>query len=138
MAVDPRQVALIRQSFAQLQDRLEPASIYFYEALFSRDPSLRSMFRDDLAGQGMKFMTTLGLVLEHIEDPEALGARFAELARGHALLGVKSAHFPPMGDALIDTLRHDLGEVFTAETETAWRSAYTELSEMMIRRGGIS
>lgn len=138
MTLSARQSAMIRESFALLRERLEPASIYFYEALFARDPSLRAMFRDDLAGQGMKFMTTLGMVIENIDRPETLGDRFEELGKGHALIGVKAAHFPPMGEALIDTLRNELGEGFTDELEAAWRAAYAELSERVIRRGGIS
>ncbi|MGB3315401.1 MAG: globin domain-containing protein [Albidovulum sp.] len=137
MAISARQSAMIRESFDLLRERLEPASIYFYEALFARDPSLRTMFRDDLAGQGMKFMTTLGMAVENIDHPEKLGERFAELGKGHALIGVKAAHFAPMGEALIDTLRNELGEGFSGELEVAWRAAYAELSERVIRRGGI-
>jgi hemoglobin-like flavoprotein len=137
MTLSARQSAMIRDSFALLRERLEPASVYFYEALFAREPSLRTMFRDDLAGQGMKFMTTLGMVIENIESPEKLGDRFEELGKGHALIGVKAAHFAPMGEALIDTLRNELGEEFTVELEQTWREAYAELSDRVIRRGNI-
>lgn len=138
MSVSERQSALIRASFVQLRDRLQPASVYFYDALFRRDPTLRAMFRDDLAGQGMKFMTTLGIVIENIDNPDRLGERFEELGRGHAMIGVKAAHFGPMGEALIDTLREELDEAFTDDLEAAWRAAYAELSERVIRRGGLS
>lgn len=137
MAVTTRQAELIRQSFHALRQRLGPASMSFYEALFRRAPELRPMFRDDLAGQGMKFMTTLGTIIGAIEDPEALGHRFAELGRGHALIGVKAAHFAPMGEALIETLREEMGADFTAEIEAAWRAAYDELAARIVRRGGI-
>ncbi|SPH18410.1 Bacterial hemoglobin [Defluviimonas aquaemixtae] len=139
MPVSARQSQLIRDSFAKLSDRLQPASMTFYEALFRRAPELREMFRDDLAGQGMKFMTTLGIVIENIDQTEKLGDRFAELGRVHALIGVKAAHFEPMGEALIDTLREELGEEeFDDEMEAAWRAAYAVLAERVIRRGGIT
>jgi len=138
MSVTARQSALIRASFASLADRLEPASIAFYHALFRRAPELRAMFRDDLAGQGMKFMTTLGLVIENFETPDRLGERFADLGRGHALIGVKAAHFAPMGEALIETLAAELGGEFTAEVEAAWRAAYADLAERITRRGAIT
>lgn len=138
MPVSARQAQLVRESFAQLRRRLEPASMAFYEALFRRDPSLRGLFRDDLAGQGMKFMSALGTVVEHIERPAELGDRFAELGSVHALIGVRAADFEPMGEALVETLRDELGAAFDAEMETAWRAAYGELAERMIRRGGIA
>ncbi|WP_347310236.1 globin domain-containing protein [Defluviimonas sp. SAOS-178_SWC] len=137
MTVTARQAELIRQSFHTLRQRLEPASMSFYEALFRRAPELRSMFRDDLAGQGMKFITTLDSIIGNLESPEALGDRFADLGRGHALLGVKAAHFAPMGEALLETLRDELGEGFTPELESAWRTAYDALAARIIRRGEI-
>lgn len=137
MTVTKRQAELIRQSFEALRQRLEPASMSFYEALFRRAPELRAMFRDDLAGQGMKFMTTLGKIIGNIEDPEAQGDHFADLGRGHALIGVKAEHFAPMGEALMETLRSELGADFTGELEAAWRAAYDELAARIIRRGRI-
>ncbi len=137
MTVTTRQAEMIRQSFHALRQRLEPASMSFYEALFRRAPELRSMFRDDLAGQGMKFMTTLGTIIDNIEDPEALGDRFADLGYGHALIGVKAAHFAPMGEALMETLRDEMGADFTPELEAAWRAAYDELAARIVRRGRI-
>ena len=56
MALTDRQLALIRSSFDALRDDLQPKSIEFYDALFQFAPGLRPMFREDLAGQGMKFM----------------------------------------------------------------------------------
>ncbi len=138
MPVDARQSALIRESFGKLRDRLRPASVFFYEALFGRAPELRAMFRDDLAGQGMKFMTTLGIAIENIEKPEDLGGKFADLGKFHAVIGVKAEHFAPMGEALIDTLREELGAEFDAEVEAAWRAAYAELAGRIIRRGEIT
>ena len=137
MTVTARQAELIRESFDTLRQRLEPASMSFYDSLFRRAPDLRAMFRDDLAGQGMKFMTTLGTIIGNLEDPEAQGDRFAELGRGHALIGVKAAHFAPMGEALIETLREELGAAFSPEMEAAWRAAYDELAARIIRRGRI-
>lgn len=137
MTLNARQADVVRASFENLRHRLEPASMAFYEALFRRAPELRSLFRDDLAGQGMKFMTTLGTIIRNIDSPDALGDRFAELGRGHALIGVKAQHFAPMGEALIETLGAELGPDFTAEVEAAWRAAYDDLAARIIRRGQI-
>lgn len=137
MAVSEHQAALLRTSFHQLRERLEPLSLSFYEALFRRRPDLRAMFRDDLAGQGMKFMTTLGIVVENASNPEKLSGRYSDLGVGHARMGVKAEHFEPMGEALIDALREELGKDFTDDHEAAWRAAYADLAQRMIGRGGI-
>jgi nitric oxide dioxygenase len=137
MAIAAEQAGLIRDSFHALRERLAPASEAFYEALFARAPELRQMFRDDLAGQGMKFMTTLGTVLGAVADePEAV-ARLAELGRGHALIGVRAEHFAPMGEALIETLAGELGGDFTPALEAAWRAAYADIAARIIAAGRI-
>ena len=59
MSLTSEDLRLIRKSFDTVRQDITPASTAFYDALFRRAPDLRSMFRDDLAGQGMKFMTTL-------------------------------------------------------------------------------
>jgi hemoglobin-like flavoprotein len=129
--------ALIRETFQLLRERLAPASVTFYNALFRRAPHLRRLFRDDLAGQGMKFMTTLGFVIENINRTEMLTDRLSELGHVHAIMGVRATDFEPMGEALMDTLHEELGAAFTPEAEAAWRSAYADLSNRIIALGAI-
>jgi len=128
----------VRESFGRLRQRLEAHSEYFYERLFARAPGLKSLFREDLEGQGMKFMSALAVILDNLEHPDTIRTRYAELGHLHRALGVKAADFEPMGEALIDTMRNALGDDFTPELELAWRAAYGEFSGMMIHRGRIS
>lgn len=132
------QTTLIRETFRQLRGRLAPASVSFYNALFRRAPHLRKLFRDDLAGQGMRFMSTLGYVVDHIDRTEALTDRLYELGRIHGIIGVRAADFEPMGEALMETFRDELGEDFTPEAEAAWRAAYADLANRIIALGGMS
>ena len=95
------------------------------------------MFRDDLAGQGMRFMSTLSVIVDNLHDPSSLDERYADLGRGHAGMGVRARDFEPMGRALIETLRDTLGDIFTAEMESAWLLAYGQFSEAIIAKGKI-
>ncbi|MBK0329166.1 globin [Rhodobacteraceae bacterium F11138] len=128
---------MVRDSLNRLRDEFDTRSLYFYEALFRREPVLRDLFREDLAGQGMKFMTTLAVILEKLNDEDADAAQYTGLGRQHASLGVKAADFAPMGEALIETLRAGLGADFTPELELAWHKAYAQVAAAMIRRGAI-
>ena len=129
---------LLKGSFELLQSDFDRFSTYFYDALFLRAPELRQLFRDDLAGQSMKFMTTLREVILNIQDSDSEAKRLTELGGYHASLGVIAENFEPMEEALVDTLRHTLGDGFTPELEKAWREAYAKISSTMIRAGGIS
>lgn len=137
MPVTHHEAELVRTGFAHLQTRIQPASVAFYEALFRRRPDLRVMFREDLSGQGMKFMSTLGALVDSLDQPQDLAAKLKDLGHSHAALGVHAEHFAPMGDALIETLRAELGDEMTPEAEAAWRKAYDGLTELMLK-GGIT
>lgn len=132
------EMMLVKEGLGVLRQDLQPRSVEFYNFLFLRAPHLRPMFRDDIAGQGMRFMATLGLIIDNLQTPEASAARYADLGRSHRALGVKASYFATMGEALIDTLRAALGNRFTADAEAAWRKAYAEFSQAVIEAGEIS
>lgn len=137
MPLTDRQLELIRSSFTALRDNPQPKSIEFYDALFRYAPDLKDLFREDLAGQGMRFMSTLGAIVDNLHSPGAMDKRYAYLGAGHRALGVKATDFEPMGRALIDTLRKTLGSEFTPEIQDAWEMAYAEFSQEIIKRGEI-
>lgn len=137
MALTDRQLELIRESFDALRDDPQPRSLQFYEALFARAPHLRALFREDLGGQGMRFMATLGAIVDNLHDPGAMEARYADLGAGHRAIGVKGRDFEPMGKALLDTLADTLGDGFTPEMREAWAEAYSGFSRRIIDKGGI-
>ncbi|WP_158263537.1 globin domain-containing protein [Aliiruegeria haliotis] len=138
MPTSTEEIAMVKQSFEDLKPRLEPTSIHFYEALFERAPHLRELFREDLKGQGMRFMNTLGLILANLEEPEENPVDYKELGHLHTMLGIKQADFEPMEDALMESFREKLGEgKFTPELEAAWRRAYGLFSKKLIEEGDI-
>ncbi len=138
MAVTQRQIALIRASFDGLRGDMRPPSEQFYTALFRRAPQLRPLFREDLEGQGMKFMSTLAVIVDNLHDEADLAERYVELGGNHATVGVHVRDFDTMREALIDMFRYLQGDAFDAETEAAWRVAYDDMARAMIGSGGIS
>jgi hemoglobin-like flavoprotein len=138
MTLTESELEMVVASLERMRDRFPDHPRYFYEALFRRAPELREMFREDLEGQGMKFMTTLSVIISRLNDEAAGAEQYLGLGKLHAALGVERAHFEPMCEALMDTLREGLGQDFTPELETAWRKSYDHVAETMIRRGHIS
>jgi len=130
--LDAREIALIRESFAKLDPRVEDASLAFYAALFTRKPDYRRLFREDLEGQGMRFMSAIRTILENADHPREASAEIARLGQGHAAFGLTAEHFDTMREALIETLGQELGEDFTPETEAAWRKGYDAIARAMM------
>jgi hemoglobin-like flavoprotein len=130
--MSPQQIALLRGSWALVQPAAGPVAELFYNRLFQLDPSLRPLFRGDLAQQGHKLMAALAFVVEGLDDlPQHLPAVQA-LARRHAGYGVQPDHYDTVGRALLWTLAHGLGEAATDDVLQAWRQAYALLAGVMI------
>ena len=131
MKLTPEQLDLIRESLRWLRPEVDRVAGEFYEDLFRRDPKMRDMFRPDITGQGMKFMSAINVVVDNMDDPEALDREIDLLASGHAGLPIKEMDYHTMEEALIDTFRYAMGERFTRNIQLAWRSAFQQIAQAM-------
>ena len=134
MKLSNREIELIRESHARLLPEVKRVSEEFYLDLFSREPEIKELFRDDLAEQGMRFMSAIHVIVDNLDDMEAMDAEIDKLAAGHAALHIKPIWYRHMQEALIDTFAAALGERFTNEVELAWRSAFSQISERMAEK----
>lgn len=135
MALTPAETRLLHETFEAIRPDLEEASVAFYERLFDRAPELQALFRDDIADQGMRFMSAVGLIIDRLDSGEDAGDHLGRLGAGHAALGIDPDHFKPMREALLETFHARLGRRFTPEAAAAWARAYDEIAAAMIAAG---
>ena len=128
----PMQVHLVRSSFANVQAIKDQAAALFYQRLFELDPSLRPLFKGDMAAQGAKLMAALGVMVGALDRLENILPLVRQLGRRHAAYGVRPDHYATVGEALVSTLAQALGPEFTAETRRAWTEIYGRLAWAMI------
>ncbi|GMG81656.1 globin family protein [Paralimibaculum aggregatum] len=125
----------LRTSFDRLRQTMasqDPFGRVFYDRLFAKLPEARGLFRDDLAEQGMRFLTTLGVIVNTLDDPAEFERTLEALGAGHRAYGVTAAAYAPMGAALRETMADWLGDRYDAETDAAWARAYAAVSERML------
>lgn len=127
----PRQIELVRTSFADLMARREEAGHEFYAHFFKLDPQSRPLFRGDMAHQERIFMNMIGLIVKSLDIRDKVVPIIHDLGRRHAIYGVGEEDYAPFGEALIATLKGTLGESFDGETEAAWREAYDFMADAM-------
>jgi hemoglobin-like flavoprotein len=125
------QVQLINQSFASVLVISDRAAGVFYDRLFELRPAVRPLFKGAMGEQGRKLMHTIGTAVGAARNLPALTAPLQELARRHALYGVRSEHFDDVGAALIYALEKGLGPAFTPATREAWVALYGEIVAIM-------
>jgi nitric oxide dioxygenase len=128
----PDQIKAIQESFAKVAPISEQAAAMFYARLFEIAPSVKPLFKGDMAEQGRKLMATLAVVVNGLTNLETILPAASALAKRHVGYGVKPIHYPIVGEALLWTLERGLGADWTPELETAWGDAYDELSDYMI------
>jgi hemoglobin-like flavoprotein len=128
----PDQVKAIQESFAKVAPISETAAELFYGRLFEIAPEVKPLFRGDMKEQGRKLMGTLAVVVNGLNDLNAILPAASALAKRHVEYGVKPDHYAPVGAALLWTLERGLGEHWTPALAGAWTAAYTVLSDYMI------
>jgi len=125
----------LRKSFLLLIPASEEASIAFYENLFARMPSTRSMFSQDIRVQGEKFMMMLAVMLDAVDNPTRLEAECKSLATSHARYGVTTEMFTAVGQALLETMEKSLGKDFDQNVKASWEKLYGVASRTMMASG---
>lgn len=126
------QIQIVQDSFAFVAPQADDVANLFYSNLFTLDPSLRVLFRGDMAEQGRKLMSSLSLVVAGLRDPERILPALVSLGQRHVAYGVTPEHYATVGQALLNTLEQGLGERFDGETRAAWSAAYTMIATHMI------
>ncbi len=129
--VDPRKAYLIRKSFAVVEARGSLAALVFYRRLFEAFPSVRPLFKNDIEEQAKKLTDMLASLISLLDRGGALMAELHEMGARHATYGVKDAHYPAVGQALMEMLDEVLGKDFTPEVREAWSELYAAVVTAM-------
>jgi hemoglobin-like flavoprotein len=122
---------LVQNSFTSIATIADDAAILFYQKLFELDPSLKSMFRGDMAEQRKKLMQMLTAAVKGLDRLEQLVPVVQDLGRRHGAYGVKESHYETVGAALLWTLEAGLGKNFTPAVKEAWTAVYGLLATTM-------
>jgi nitric oxide dioxygenase len=129
----PRQIELVKSSFAKIAPLKDQAAELFYCRLFELDPSLRLMFRPDMTEQKQKLMIAIAMAVAALDKLDTIMPSVKELGRRHQDYGVQKRHYSVVGAALLWTLEIGLGNGWTKELAEAWGSAYGVLAGAMMQ-----
>ena len=88
----PRQVALVQQSWKLVQPIAHKAAELFYMRLFSLEPSVRRLFKGDMAEQGRKLMSMISVAVSSLARLETILPAVRALGLRHAGYGVQKHH----------------------------------------------
>lgn len=104
----------------------------FYARLFELAPGIRALFRGDMAAQELKLAQTLVALVGGLDQADGLVPTIEALGRAHRGYGAKPAHYPLVGQALLDTLAAFNGPTFDDATRAAWERLFAWVAQHMM------
>jgi hemoglobin-like flavoprotein len=128
-----KQIELVKSTWSAVA-ALDPVVVgkLFYDRLFEIAPQLKPMFRNSMPEQSKKLLATINFVIIKLDALDDIIDEVSKLAQRHINYGVQPGHYVVVGEALLWTLEHGLGELWTEEAEAAWSKCYRILSSAMI------
>lgn len=105
----------------------------FYETFFSIEPEARPMFKHvSMFTQGRLLVGVLSISLDVLANPEKVRSKLLQLNEKHNRIGVKTDYYITFGEALLESLRITLGEMFDEQTEMAWKKLYSFMLNIIL------
>jgi hemoglobin-like flavoprotein len=131
VAMTPRQVQIVQQTFKLLAPQASEATDIFYSELFRIAPETRRLFPNDMSDHKGKFVQMLATVVKCLDNVSEISDHIADLGRRHAGYDVRESDYDLVGHALLSMLHRLLGARCTPEIGQAWAAAYGMLARLM-------
>lgn len=128
----PEQIALVQRSWRSVALVGDTAAEMFYGKLFSLDPGLRPLFRNDLRDQGRNLTAMISVAVHSLARPEKILGAVRQLGARHVAYGVREEQYAQVRVALLWMLEQVLGEAWTPEVRDAWSATYDFLAGAML------
>ncbi len=130
----PRDVDVdrLKWSWGLVEGLGDQAALHFYSTLFLIHPETRDLFPIGMAGQRDKLLGALGHIISNVDATDELVPFLQQLGRDHRKFSVAPEHFPAVGEALLATLGHFLGEQWTEDLASDWTTAFGVVAKVMI------
>ena len=128
--MNAREIATIRADFARILERADDFAIQFYDRLFEIGPDLQQLLPIDLPQLRLKLLDTLTVLVDALDDGETARTALQAIGAQFGRLEVAPHHYVMIGEALLDTLERELGELGDTARH-AWVKAYTLLSDQV-------
>ncbi len=124
--------ARLKANFAQVSEHGDEVPLFFYSYLFLQNPAIRQLFPAAMASQRDRLLGALVEIVTRVDEVDLLVPFLQNLGRDHRKFDIHSAHYPPVGEALLATMEHFSGASWTRDLAADWSAAFSIVSETMV------
>lgn len=131
------QIQLLKKTFRILDT--DNLTRRFYTTLFIRHPEVKALFPANLTDLATKLVSVFELVIFSFEErsPDQyllhkdVLVPLRNLGKKHLDTGVEDKYYPLANDILVQSMKDEVGYLFSDEAEEAWRLAFKHLTAAM-------
>ena len=122
----------LMKSINLLLNRQQEFVDFFYNRVFEVAPSVKEFFEGiSLVDQKKALLNGLQGILVNLNNDAVLIPKLEELGVRHVAYRVVPEHYPAVKSALMDSLRHVLGDELTETLEMEWVNILTFITKHM-------
>jgi len=103
----------------------------FYNKLFTKAPHARELFKKNMKSQGRLLTHMLGGIVHSMSRPEHLKLGLKSLGESHSRYGVQEEHYSVVLESLTETIREELGDLYTERIGKAWEHLLIDVTTEM-------
>lgn len=132
--INPSDLKLVSDSFAEISKHGEAVSQRFYERLLKKYPETAPLFDGiSTAGQQKKFFASLVLMVQNLDQPNVLNDYLQGLGARHIHYGVIEEHYPIIAENLLAVLAEFAGDQWTDDVKKAWENTIAAITAVMLK-----
>lgn len=124
-------VQALKDSWQAVARSGDQVPLFFYSTLFITYPETRELFPVSMAGQRDRLVRALGHIITNVDQLDDLIPFLRRLGADHRKFAVVAQHYPAVGEALLATLAHFLGDQWTPGLAQNWTQAYEVVAGVM-------
>jgi hemoglobin-like flavoprotein len=130
MAVD---VQTLEESFDLVAPQGDELMRKFYDRLFEVAPAVQPLFGEvDMERQRQALLNMLVVLRESLRDLDDIVPDLEDLGARHVEYGAQPAHYPVVGEVLIEAMAEIAGDAWKPEYTAAWQEAYGVVQGVML------
>lgn len=127
-------VELISENLEYIAGKNPDLIAGFYERLFTRYPSVKTLFGRNSTENQQKMLTeALVAVVAHAEDSAWLTTTLTALGRKHLEYGVEDHMYDWVRECLVDTFKDESGDRWSPELHDAWFTVLGAVNDLALK-----
>lgn len=133
--LDQAHIDIVKSTAPLVEAHAREITEHFYPLMFERYPLVKNYFNlahQDSGAQRQALANAVIAYAKNIDRLQVLTPALNLIVQKHVSLNILPEHYPIVGECLLESIAHVLGDAVTPAVGEAWTLAYEQLAQLMI------